>query len=224
MSKVRLRTTEVLDALSHMGRNDEYGMHQAVWSLFSDTEERARDFVYRRLDDQGPFAFLTVSERVPEDPHGWWDIDTKPYAPALAAGDRLAFSLLANPVRTGRNKEGKHARFDVVMEAKLHDRTLPPDQRRPQAVLEQEAGVAWLASRADTLGLDVDKATLRVGGYRVHEFFKRGGGRAKPIRFATLEFSGVGTVTSIAALHLALRNGVGPAKGFGCGLLLVRRA
>ena len=40
---------------------------------------------------------------------------------------------------------------------------------------------------------------------------------------STLDFSGLLTVTAPEKFLSALYGGIGPAKGFGCGLLLVKR-
>ena len=59
-----------------------------------------------------------------------------------------------------------------------------------------------------------------MDGYRTHTVRRRG--RA-PICFSTLDFSGLLTVTAPEKFLSALYGGIGPAKGFGCGLLLVKR-
>lgn len=44
------------------------------------------------------------------------------------------------------------------------------------------------------------------------------------MRLATLEFSGVLAIRNPDLLLDVVRKGVGPAKGFGCGLLLLKPA
>ena len=43
------------------------------------------------------------------------------------------------------------------------------------------------------------------------------------LSFSTADFSGELTVFDPSAFVMTLRNGIGPAKAFGCGLLLVHR-
>jgi CRISPR system Cascade subunit CasE len=62
---------------------------------------------------------------------------------------------------------------------------------------------------------------LRVSGYRQYRLLKARG--KSPIRFSSLDFDGVLTVTEPDRLCQTLFDGIGPAKAFGCGLLLVRR-
>ena len=59
---------------------------------------------------------------------------------------------------------------------------------------------------------------LRVDGHRVHRKLGRHG-----IVVSTLDFEGELRVTDPEAFLSALSNGIGPAKAFGCGLMLVRR-
>ncbi len=48
-------------------------------------------------------------------------------------------------------------------------------------------------------------------------------GQKGQMRFSTVDFSGELSVVGPAAFGGALRDGIGHAKAFGCGLLLVRR-
>ena len=63
----------------------------------------------------------------------------------------------------------------------------------------------------------VDDA-IAIDGYTQHR--EKGG----ELRYSTLDFSGTLTVTAPDAFKVALRQGVGRAKAFGCGLLLIRPA
>jgi CRISPR system Cascade subunit CasE len=86
--------------------------------------------------------------------------------------------------------------------------------------LAYETGSTWLASRAETHGFTIALPTLLVDGYRTHTVHRRG---RTPICFSTLDFSGVLTVVDQEKFLTTLYNGIGPAKSFGCGLLLVKR-
>ena len=61
---------------------------------------------------------------------------------------------------------------------------------------------------------------MDVRSHRVEEF-RKGGGTS--IRLGLLDIAGTLAVTDADKLVQTLMNGVGPAKAFGCGLLLVRR-
>jgi CRISPR system Cascade subunit CasE len=62
----------------------------------------------------------------------------------------------------------------------------------------------------------VDDDTLRAEGYEQHR------GKSGGLRFSTVDFSGTLEVHDPQALQRALFSGIGHAKAFGCGLLLIR--
>ena len=126
----------------------------------------------------------------------------KPFHPALERGQRLRFRLEANPTvkkkRAGR-KQG--ARVPLV-----HDRA-------PEGHAEVTRGyLDWLERKAGDAGFAVEHV--------VDAPFQTTGGRAKrDLTLFGVRFDGVLTVTDPDALTNAVRQGVGPAKGFGFGLL-----
>jgi len=88
-----------------------YSLHRAVWGLFGDREDRARDFLYHLKALAGPPIVYALSARPPAKASELWQMEIKEFAPHLQAGMQLGFHLRANPVRT---REGK--RHDVVMD------------------------------------------------------------------------------------------------------------
>lgn len=207
--------------VERFARLDSYGHHQAVWQLFDLPPVAVRTgiaFLFRH-EWHGEFpAFYILSHNAPQDRVGLWSIQSKLYAPQLEAGDRLHFKLRVNPVVT---RDGK--RHDAVMDAKqrLRWKELRPEERPALNALAYEAGSTWLAGRAEKHGFTTAPAGLMVDGYRTHTVHHLG--RA-PICFSTLDFSGVLTVIDTDKFLSTLYSGIGPAKGFGCGLLLVKRA
>ena len=202
---------------------DAYHAHSLIWDLFSDGPERERDFLFRQEEHRGLPGFLTVASRAPSSRNGTWVVETKPYDPVLREGMRLGFALRANPVRTAKNEKGQRVRHDVVMDAKWRLKTTDPDRPLPpQPALVREAGLAWLAARAEKHGFDFSQGEVTADGYARLRLVKNGGG--PPIRLSTIEFGGLLTVTDPDRFGAALLSGIGAAKGFGCGLLLVRPA
>lgn len=200
--------------------SDGYSFHQAVWRLFGDHEERRRDFLYR-LGQQGlQTEVLTLSKREPADPDGLWRVETRRFSPALAAGDRLSFQLRANPTVTRKNDAGKAQRHDVIMDRKqrLKAEGIPQKQWPPAAELIQQEGTAWLERRAERLGVEL--VAVRADGYLQHTLKPPG---RREIHLSTCDLQGHLTVADPERLLTALRGGIGPAKGFGCGLMLLKR-
>lgn len=200
---------------------DDYRHHQFVWQLFKGVEER--DFLYRREDAGNWPRYYTVSSRKPTDCEGLWTIETKPYVPKLTDGVALAFSLRVNPVVTRKGENGRQQRHDVVMDYKrtIGFKDIPRSERPSLPQIMREAGLEWLRGRAAKHGFSFDDGLVTVDAYEQHQSLKKEG--EKPISFSTLDFGGVLTVTDSSAFSQTLFNGIGPAKGMGCGLLMVRR-
>ncbi|MBK5911020.1 type I-E CRISPR-associated protein Cas6/Cse3/CasE [Rhodothalassium salexigens] len=198
--------------------------HRLMWSLFADGPERDREFLWREIE---PGRFLTLSAREPRRQSDLFTVDEpKPLDVTWRNEQRLAFSLRANPTvarRTGEGRRGK--RHDVVMDA-LRAIERGKDRRTARPKLERERGLAWLSARAERCGfaLETDASgtpCTRVDGYRQHVIERRGRRRAV---LSSLDFEGLLRITDPQAFAAALRHGIGPAKAFGCGLLLVRPA
>lgn len=78
--------------------------------------------------------------------------------------------------------------------------------------------LAWFLSKAAAIGLDVtgpDGPTVAVTG-RETRTFRRG---SAMVTLGTAQFDGVARITDADLLRQAMRAGIGPAKGYGCGLL-----
>lgn len=217
-SRIQLRSDA--DPRKLVGLNG-YREHQALWNLFDPDPQAKRDFLFRRNELAHKPVYYLLSARQPQDRENLWEVETKPYTPQLQAGQQLAFDLRANPVVTRSGKDGKSHRNDLVMDIKtqLGWKRLPANDRPPLAQLIQQAGEQWLSQRQQVLGASIQN--LRADAYQQHRSHKRG--QEKPIRYSTLDLQGTLTITDVAAFQNTLFNGIGPAKAFGCGLLLVRR-
>jgi CRISPR system Cascade subunit CasE len=189
-------------------------MHAAVLAGFpaARREPEAGGRVLWRVD-QRPHQVLLymVSPHEPDLMHlvetaGWgtqrWEC--KPYAPLLdrlAAGDQWAFRLAANPVTSKRASEAS-AR----------------SQRFGHVTVAQQTG--WLLDRASRNGFTVPEGQhkepdVAVHGRRIWRFSRQD----HTVTLAIAVFEGRLEVTDPAALRHALTHGIGPAKGYGCGLL-----
>jgi len=198
-----------------------YSLHQAVWDLFADSPDRDRDFLYR-LDVVGKMPLVyAVSERKPQDSKGIWSIEIKEYSPRIKAGIRLGFTVRVNPIR---KKNGK--RHDVVMDAKYKMRAKNSGQieRKLQQEIITEACSKWFEERAVNNGFKLirnDIPIFRVDGYQQIQFCKNRGGET--VKYSTVDITGMLEVLEESSFTDVLFNGIGPAKGFGCGLILVRK-
>jgi len=219
-SRITLNPTDPAGVMAAL-KADDYALHQMLWKLFPGDPEASRDFLFRHDEEQRWPVFYLVSQRQP-DHHGdnLLLVASKPYQPQLRTGETLSFSLRANPVHT-RKTDGANSktrkRDDVVMHLKRQYKQADADAAPTQAELAQEAGEQWLNRQAERHGFQV--LSVRADNYRQ----LRLDARKRNIRFSTLDFTGLLQVTETDAFARALCKGIGPAKAFGCGLLLVRR-
>ena len=128
---------------------------------------------------------------------------------SIAAGDRLRFRLRANPTRKIDTKTRE-------------DGTGSNGNRVP--LTGEEAQAAWMVRKAGACGCRIVQTAVRpdpLGGEASGR--QRRGPETRALTFAAVWFDGVLEVVDADALRAALRQGVGPGKGFGFGLLSVAR-
>ena len=215
---VRALAPILLDTAGRGGPSRQPG-HHLVWSLFADGTGRRRDFLWRKMKTG---EFLILSARHPEDRHGLFEIDEpKPFTPAIEPGDRLGFSLRANPVIRRRDPVRRRSvKHDVVMDAlRSHGKGERAAQR---LAIVRKQGLAWLLRQGAKAGFEIRTDDVAMDGYDQHQISRPR--PAPPMSFSTLDFDGVLTVSDPDALLSAIARGFGAAKAYGCGLMLVRRA
>jgi CRISPR system Cascade subunit CasE len=161
--------------------------------------------------------------------------------PTEATASPLSDDELAvyNARRTAEGKSAKeqHARrrfHDVIMAAKKgNGHPLPKDateeQRRAMEDAADAAAQQWFLKQAPHWGLEVlerenlfslePEPALDWNAYTQHRMRRK----EQELAFSSLDYQGLARVTDPERLAAALTNGVGRAKAFGCGLLLVRR-
>ncbi len=143
----------------------------------------------------------------------------KAFEPSFREGQRLRFRLVANPVRR------------VRVEGKKNPRRMP--LVHPRAKDGIAAGyLDWLERQAGRSGFavgDVAGAPFRLGSKQrvtndpeeiqaIERGEREGIAKARIPHFG-VRFDGLLTVTDPKALAAAVRDGIGPAKAFGFGLL-----
>ncbi|MBE1877451.1 type I-E CRISPR-associated protein Cas6/Cse3/CasE [Myceligenerans pegani] len=134
---------------------------------------------------------------------------TRPYSRVLdqlEPGQRWAFRLRGNPVKSVRDDSS---------------------QRGQRVARLGIAGqTEWLTRKAERLGIDVgepETETFAITRRGVDQFIRATGGR-RTVTIAWAQFDGTLEVRDADLLRQALTNGVGPAKGYGCGLLTLAKA
>jgi CRISPR system Cascade subunit CasE len=185
---------------------DCYDWHQAVWKAFPGREAEPRAFLTRLDQRRDSFRLLIVSPEqpvrpdwCPPDPESW---KTKPIPATYFTRSRYAFQLCANPTKK--------------VSKELPDGSLTKNGRRVP-LRKREEFVEWLKRKGDRGGFTVDETTLRTFS-RGREYFEKNG---QPGLHSAVEFEGVLTVTDPAEFHRTFTLGIGSAKAFGFGLLVI---
>lgn len=132
-----------------------------------------------------------------------------------------------NPSCSERLREAIRAneRFQSLSEANM-----PPEQLMGWALKAASdfALETWLKDKGVRNGFELvhDESTngktrlkFQAEGYRWHAMPKKG----RAAGFSSVDFDGVLQVNNTELFQAMLFNGIGPAKAFGCGLMMVRR-
>lgn len=217
LTKASLSRTPSVKALDLLLMPSEAGNrtdahHRLLWTLFADSADRTRDFLWR---EEGKGTFLILSERAPIQSELFANVVSKPFAPDLGPGDRLRFALRANATRSKDRK-----RVDVVMDALY---VLPSEERAERRMdVATSEGSAWLQRQGATHGFRIVDCV--ASDYSVHALPAYRGPRDKRPQFGILDLEGELQVMNPAAFVSAVAKGFGRAKAFGCGLMLLRPA
>jgi CRISPR system Cascade subunit CasE len=216
LTRVQLRRDASISALIPVlmpDRAENAVSHHLVWSLMSDGPARRRDFLYRETDG----TFYVLSDREPHNPHSLFDLATRTFSPKLRPHDRLGFTLRANPVVRRKRSDGKTTKHDVVMDAL---RAVPAGQQPCEARMRvaSETTKAWLGRMGETGGYRLGEFVL--DGYRQIRIPRRG---AAPVQIGVVDVTGTLTVADPDVFVARVREGFGASRGWGYGLMLIRR-
>ena len=203
-------------------------MHAAVLAAFPQSAEECGRVLWRVDRNSRQRWLYVVSRPQPDFAHvveqaGWpttqdtWA--TRPYTPLLdrlAVGQRWAFRLTANPTRTSRATTVTDG-VPVVLPAGEGS----PSRGKRYAHVTVAQQLDWLLARAARCGFAVsDPDAVVVHDRRTERFARRGA----TVTIAKATYDGHLVVADPDALRGALVDGVGPAKGYGCGLLTLAPA
>jgi len=190
-----------------------YEIHRLLWLMFPNqlreerrtSEETRQGFLYRIEKSQPgyPVRVVIQSRRRPEPTPNMTLIGCREFNPSPASGQRLAFLLTANPVKTISDKQ-------------LASKPGKRSEKCRVPLLKEEEQLRWL-SRKLTDAAEVESSSVLPHPPLYFRKENRGG------KLLTVTFEGILKVRDGTNLSKILSNGIGPAKGFGCGLMLVRR-
>lgn len=174
---------------------DSYAWHQAMWQAFPETENRI--FLYRVEPRESGFLLYLLSEKEPHVP-GWGRWETKRIGESFLDHSTYRFQLCANPT-VKRKREGRKNGTRIA----IYD---------PQKLAE------WLQRKAEQGGFDLDESSLQIGPPIDQPFYKNG----RKGNHKRVEFQGVLRVKNPEKFKETFKKGIGSAKAFGFGLLVLQ--
>lgn len=202
-------------------RGDLYQAHRYVWKGFPGHSPGDRPFLYS-LDESDTRISLLVQSSVRPEMSAWVPrakVSVKTFDPAdMASVGRKTFKLKATPTKDRAVQGGRGERIPVGADLGPSSPTLTGRSPRETALL------LWLQERGERYGFKVDPSEVHVGTTVRQVVYKR----ATPLRrgetpmvFHEVTFRGVLDVVDNTLFEYALREGIGRARGFGYGFLMV---
>jgi CRISPR system Cascade subunit CasE len=181
------------DAIKRLRIRDSYDWHQLTWTVFAGRDSRARDFLFRVDRGEDAFRLLLLSQSEPVLPD-WCPADrfqSKVIPETFYGHACYRFNLRANPTKCILRR-----RIPIATDAEL---------------------IAWTERKSLAGGFMVDPDSLQIvrGG---REYFRKKGAAG---HHAVVDFQGVLTVIDSEAFRRTVATGIGSAKSFGYGMLVI---
>lgn len=183
---------------------DTYDWHQHLWHAFPGRDGESRDFLVRIDRKEEAYRVLLLSRVKPVRPD-WCpgaNFQTKLIPDSFFTHTTFAFSLLANPT--------KKIRSNAAGERTQNGRRVPLTSR--------EDLLDWLGRKAASGGFTIEPVRVHTVP-RGREFFHKKG--AAHGTHTAVEFRGQLIVTDPSRFRTTVATGIGSAKAFGFGLLVL---
>lgn len=215
------------------GISDSYAWHKRLWECFPGVPDKRRDeigFLHRIDTLDGAFRVWVLGREKPTMP-SWCspgDFDIKEIAPSFLSKRHYAFDLQANPVKTivqrGPNGETLY-RSNGKRQSGKRVPLVKPDELRD-----------WLMKKGEVRCRDQVTGQDIPGGFRivadspleirpmVENYFRKrdkAKGKDQSAFHGGVQFRGTLEVTNHERFAETYYSGIGSAKGFGFGLLLL---
>ncbi len=185
--------------------SNPYRVHQRLM-MASDKDPR---LLFRIEDQQTPIRILAQTWREPDWSAAFKSFDVlsmtvecKLFNPLLATGAAYHFRLLANP---------------TIKKSHPGD-----EQGKRIGLLKDEDQLAWLSRKLNTAGAQI--LTCQVNRNEMQHLEKNPRKDDATLTHLSVLFEGVLIVQDPPQLVASIKKGIGPAKGFGFGLLSLARA
>lgn len=175
--------------------SDAYAWHQVIWKNFMNCDGKPRSFLFR-IDDAGVrFRLLLLSEIMPSsDEFGNWQVKT--VSPGFLDHQCYRFQIKANPTM---RRASDRRRIGIYSEDRLRE---------------------WIGKKAEQNGFKIEPNSLIIGS-PMDEVFVRNRTRGKHV---SVDFQGNLSVFNPQTFRTAFNKGIGSAKSFGYGMLMLQPA
>ena len=204
---------------------DSYAWHKRLWEeCFPNAPDVERDFLTRIDQLEGSFRIWILAARKPVRPQ-WCPLDgfaLKEIVPTFLTHKYYAFDLRANPVKT------------IVQRGANGETLFRPNGKRKSGkrvpLVKPEELRAWLMHKGEVRCIDKDTGQDVPGGFRivgdkpleispmVESHFRKKGQTGY---HGGVQFRGILEVTDQEKFIETYKAGIGSAKSFGFGLLLL---
>lgn len=175
------------------GLGNPYKLHQWIWNVLPNDPNANRDFLFRSDVKNSFLKILLLSERIPLPSEEVQWKTTEMSGTFLGYG-AYRFQLRANPTF---RRAFDHKRLAIFDEVKIRE---------------------WFTRKFTDAGCDVQG--LETTAPRKLQFLKGSGLRQGTVY--SVDASGILVVRNESQFRAAFETGIGPAKGFGFGLLLLQ--
>lgn len=185
---------------------EPYNHHKELWSLFPEDPEKKRDFLFRveRHERSEGATILLQSEREPFQSNDHCKILAKrEFLWSFNNSDIFQFKLVANPTKKIHEEKALRA-----AQSKDNGKRVP--------LIKEDDLDHWLIRKMSPFSKLLDFSHRQSGNL----FFRK---KSNAGKIALVCFEGVIQVTERDELTKVFHEGIGPAKGFGCGMLSLAR-
>lgn len=214
------------EAVREEGIWDSYGWHKKLWEGCFPGEPEANRYFLTRIDPlEGAFRLWVLAKRNPPVRPQWCPPDgfaLKEIAASFLSHRYYAFDLRANPVKTIVQRSPSGETILRSNGKRTHGKRVP--------LIKPEELRAWLIHKGKVRCRDKDTGSDVPGGFRIVE--------EKPLEVSPMieshfrkkgqmgyhggvQFRGTMEVTDPKAFIETYQSGIGSAKGFGFGLMLL---
>ncbi|MGL6195678.1 MAG: type I-E CRISPR-associated protein Cas6/Cse3/CasE [Thermoguttaceae bacterium] len=192
-------------ALRHKIGNS-YDWHQEIWRCFSVNSNREREFLTRVDRQNQRYCVWILSCTEPRKPDWVENWQTKPVASTFLEHSRYYFTLRANPTKKTVNR-------DPLTNARAK-------QGKRISLFREDELRNWITRKAELHGFELDTSNLSCSP-PVREYFYKKTTNQHGFHLS-VDFSGTLTVSDRCKFIETYQNGIGSAKGFGFGMLLLK--